>query len=313
MSQAFHPPANHRGTTPRVAVIVLAWNSADCITRCLASVQASTIPLDIIVIDNDSHDTTKKVVTKSFPTVTYRNSGDNLGYAGGNNIGIELALQRHADFVLLLNPDAYVAPDCVERLVSYMQAHPQVGLASPKIYYADSDTIWFAGADINWSRGTSAHIGQGRQDGPEFSHDKLMPRANGCAMLLRASAMETTGLLDEQYFLYFEETEFSVRCAKHGYKAAFVAGAHCWHAVSSSTGGYFTPLYQYYTTRNRLLFMRQHGPGHRLRFALWQPVAICQKLYRTLRCRPRQLVPISRAVAKAYIDFMRGRFGRQRV
>jgi GT2 family glycosyltransferase len=296
--------------SPSVVAIVVAWNSADCIARCLASLEASQFKVKTIVIDNDSHDETAAVVGQ-FPDVTYHNTQANLGYAGGNNVGIKQAMAAGADYVFILNPDAYVATDCIGTMVAAMEADQTIAAASPKIYYADSDTVWFAGATLDWRNGTSAHIGQGMQDTGQFDQDIDLSRANGCAMLVRTSALPAVGLLDEQYFLYYEETDWSVRFTNAGYTLRYIAAAHCYHAASQSTGGYFAPLYQYYTTRNSLLFMRTHHADGWPLFVMRHLGLSVQKLYRTARNRPRNVLRVARAIGKGYGDYARGRFGRQ--
>lgn len=299
-------------TKPSVAVIVLAWNSSDCIVRCLTSLQTSTYPINVYVIDNASTDNTKDVVRR-FKKVAYRNSGSNLGYAGGNNVGLAIAQEHGYDYAFLVNPDAYVAPDCIQKLVAAMESDSSIGLASPKIYYADSNTIWFAGASLDPKTGLSPHIGQGEPDGPAYDQDQEVPRANGCALLVRMPALQRVGMLDERYFLYFEEIDWSLRFAKAGYRNFYVASAHAWHAASSSTGGYYTPLYQYYTTRNGLLCMREHSTASWWAFICRHLVSSGQRMYRTLRNRPRNFVKVTRAIGKGYVDFTRKRFGMQKI
>lgn len=296
--------------TSNIFVVIVAWNSADCIARCLESVQASTVPVHTIVIDNDSHDTTEQVV-RGFADVTYHNTHENLGYAGGCNVGLKLAQDLDASHTLILNPDAYIAADCIEKLLHAMQKDPKIGLASPKIYYADSDTIWFAGATLDLTTGSSPHIGQGEKDSALYAKDCGLPRANGCAMLVNMRALPSTGFMDDRYFLYFEETDWSLRFTQAGYTIRFVAASHCWHAASTSTGGFFTPLYQYYTTRNSLYLIRRFGSGSWPRFVVRHLRTSFGRLRNVIRNRPKNTFAVLRAIFLGYWDYSRQRMGRR--
>jgi GT2 family glycosyltransferase len=303
------PRGQEKQKYPRVSAIIVAWKSADCIGRCIESLQASVVPLDIIVIDNDSPDDVKGAVAK-YPEVTYKNSGDNIGYAAGNNLGLKIAEKSNANYFFILNPDAYIDKNCVKNLLDVLQKDPGLGMACPKTYYADSDTIWFAGATLDMKTGTSPHIGQGQKDGPAFSKDHDLPRANGCAMLLSKEALRKVGHMEEKYFLYFEEIDWSLRFEQAGYRMRFVAEAHVWHAASTSSGGFFTPLYQYYTTRNSLDLVRRFGEGSWAVFAIKHVGQSFKRLINVAQNRPKMVPAVVSAIALGYLDYMRGRFGR---
>lgn len=297
-------------TKPTISAIVVGWMSADCIERCLTSLQASTVPLDIIVVDNHSPDATGEKA-KTFKDITYVDSGDNIGYAGGINVGLAIAEQHQAAYSFVINPDAYIAPDCVEKLLDVMEKDPKIGMASPKIYYADSDKIWFAGATLDLNKGISPHIGQGQSDGPAFAKNQDIVRSSGCAMLVRMSAVAKIGYMYDEYFLYFEEVDWSLQFAKRGYRIVFVADSHCWHAASSSTGGFFTPLYQYYNTRNSLRLFRRFGQGSWTAFVLRHLLSSFKRLYNVLRNRPRNTYKVLRGIILGYKDYALGRLGRR--
>ncbi|HEX8762524.1 MAG TPA: glycosyltransferase family 2 protein [Candidatus Saccharimonadales bacterium] len=299
---------------PRISAIVVGYKSRDCIARCIESLQKSTIPLDIIVVNNivvNARDPQSvEDIVAHFKDVTCHNTGDNLGYAGGVNVGLRLAQDHKADYVFIMNPDAYIAPDCVARLLASVQKNPEIGIASPKTYYANSNTIWFAGATLDLKNGTSPHIGQGQKDGPEFSKNHDMPRANGCAMFIPVDALQKVGPMEDKYFLYFEEIDWSLRFHKAGYRIRFVADAHVWHAASTSTGGFFTPLYQYYTTRNSLAVFRQFGESPWPAFLARHIIQSCKRLLNIARNQPRNIPGVTGAIILGYFDYTRGRFGR---
>lgn len=303
------PRGDGKQKQPLICAIIVAWKSADCIGRCIQSLQKSSVPLDIIAVDNASTDNVADVIAR-YPDVTYVNSGDNIGYAAGNNVGLKIAQKRNADYFFIINPDAYIAPDCIQTMLDVMQKSPDIGMTCPKTYYADSDTIWFAGATLNMKTGTSPHIGQGQKDGPEFSKDSDLPRANGCAMLLSKEALQKVGLMEGKYFLYFEEIDWSIRFKQAGYRIRLVAGAHAWHAASTSTGGFFTPLYQYYTTRNSLDLIRRFGEGSWPAFVMRHILQSFKRLFNVAKNRPKNVPAVAGAIALGYLDYIRGRFGR---
>lgn len=253
---------------PSVVAVVVTWNSAKFIAECLESLLNSRHSVQVIVIDNDSKDDTVRTIQERYPQITIVASGSNLGYAGGNNLGIRLGLDRDADYLFVLNPDANIDRESIGRLVQRMEDDPGLAIASPMIYFSGSDIIWYAGSIIDWKTGRTPHQGAGEKDEGAYDAVTLTDRASGCAMLVRSSLIREVGFLDERYFLYYEEADWSVRFSKSGYRIGFVPLAKVWHAISSSTGGYEGTIYQYYMLRNQLLFMKKHSTGSFTTFLL---------------------------------------------
>lgn len=180
------------------------------------------------------------------------------------------------------------------------------------IYHDGTQNVWFGGSQIVWRNG--ATLQPGGKDVGQFDHLRYTDRANGCAMLVRASAIDNIGLMDERFFLYYEETDWSVSFAKAGYKIGFEPKAKVRHKTSSSTGGFTGPLYQYYTTRNKLLFIGKQRPGMLLSVLAFSMVDSILKLNDIRKkTSPKHARLIARAIAKGYLDFMLGRFGKQRI
>jgi len=291
---------------PKVVSIVLTWNAADFVCQALDSLQKSSFPTEILVIDNDSADATRDVVTANFPDVKLINTGENLGYAGGNNFGIEVALEENPDYIFILNPDAFVDANCLATLVQRMESERSVAAVSPIIYNAESRQPWFAGSWIRWRTGETVQIST------IDAKQKYTERINGCAVLVRANAIQKTGLMDARYFLYYEESDWSVRFTARGYKNGLEPNAVAWHNVSSSTGGGLSPLYQYYMARNRLLFVKKHRPNFlpivmfsSLHIAYHDIILISKRsgLANAIRC--------AKAMMRGQMDFFFGRFGRR--
>src|SRR3569623_1328721 len=297
--------------TGRVGVVVLTWNSAAVIGDCISSVLASKLPLKVCVVDNGSTDGTPELVASSFPQVELIQTGENLGYAGGNNVGLAELLSRGVEYVFVLNPDAIVEPDTVGRLLERADADAELAAVSPVITYRDSDRIWYGGSEINWRTGETPHSGEGRVLG-SVPVGKFTARFCGCAALLRSSALARVGLFDERFFLYFEDTELSVRLGKAGFKIGVESSAVCRHANSTSTGGGRSGVYQYYMPRNRLMLLEEHTGttvpallAVRLAYSLKELVIVFRKYGAEAA---RDLVGAHLA---AYRDYSKGRFGRR--
>jgi hypothetical protein len=248
-----------------VTVIVLHWNGLADTLECLESLADLDYPAyGVAVVDNGSDDGVGAAVRERFPTVTVLENGQNLGYAGGNNVGLEYALAQGADYALLLNNDTQVAPDFVRRLVDAAEGDPLIGMAGPTIYYyGQPNVIWSAGGRIDWQRGSTRMVGLDEPDeGQCGTEPRRIDFVTGCALLVRRAVMERVGLLDERFFAYYEETEWCVRAGRAGFKIVHVPSARIWHKISPAARA-DSPLVHYYMTRNRLLFLRLAKAGMR--------------------------------------------------
>jgi GT2 family glycosyltransferase len=270
----------------------------------------------VVVVDSASADGTVEFVRASYPEAEVHASPVNLGYSGGNNVGIRSAIAHGAHYVLIINPDGMVADDMVERLVAAMEHDPLVGMVSPKVLYAagsePSRRIWYAGATIEWERGRSPHIGFQEQDNGQYDVPRETGRPCGGTMLLRASALDKVGLIDERYFLYFEEVDWAVRFREAGYRIWYEPRAICWHNVSSSVGFEGNALYWYYMTRNNLLFMSKFGRQHWRSFRryLWRSQSwpnLKEWITHPDSVGRRRIY----ATLKGYVDFALKRFGQR--
>ena len=254
-------PASH-GAMPPVSIVVLNWNGRDDTLACLASLQHLTYPnFRVHVVDNGSSDDSVSAIRRQHPEVDIVQTGANLGFAGGNNVGIRRALEAGAVYMLLLNNDTVVDPGLLEAFVAAAQRHPDAAAFSGKIYFFDHPRrVWYAGARWDSHRTSFLQIGEGIEDaGQAFSEGEETAYACGCAFFVSAKKLGEVGLLDEDFFLYFEETDWCYRARRRGYPSRFVPEARLWHKVSVSFGGERSPLALYFLTRNRLLWARRHG------------------------------------------------------
>lgn len=247
---------------PSISIIVLNWNGRDDTLACLESVERISYPnFQVIVVDNGSADNSVAAIRAAFPEFELIETGANLGFAGGNNVGIKRALELGTDYVLLLNNDTEVDPGMLDAFVAAAKRFPGAGVFSGKIYYhAEPGRIWYAGSQWNAKAAHFEQIGKGKlDDGTTYSAVCETDTAIGCAFFMPAERLREIGLLDEDFFLCLEETDWCYRAKEAGYPSIFVPDAKLWHKVSVSFGGEGSPLALYFITRNRLLWARRHA------------------------------------------------------
>lgn len=247
---------------PKVSVVILNWNGKQDTLECLDSVQKIDYPnYDVVVVDNGSTDDSVNAITKKYPDITLIKTGSNLGYAGGNNVGIRLALDHDADFILVLNNDTIVSPDLLSAFVTAKDLLPANSVLGAKIFFYDKpDTLWFAGGRWNSESNSFEHLGSGQTDSAEFNRFAEVDYVTGCALFASAATFKEVGLLNESFFLTYEETDWCYRARAKGHKCIFVPEAKLWHKVSSSFGGADSPLVGYFMQRNKLLWVKKHLP-----------------------------------------------------
>lgn len=293
-----------------VYVAIPNWNGGALLRQCVESLLGCEPPVEVVIVDNGSRDGSLDRV-RAEPGVHVLELGDNQGFVGAANAGLAFARERGAELCLLLNSDAFVAPDCIARLAAALSAEPDAVAAGPTIYYADRPrVIWSAGGTIDWRRGTSRMIGMDETDVGQFGDQpRRVPFVTGCALLVRLDAFVREGGLDPRFFAYWEEVEWCVRCARHGGQVLHVPAAQAWHHLAPAARE-ASPLVHYYMTRNRLLFLRTAGAP----LSAWVRALIVDDLRTlvswTLRPKWRGKRAQRDAVARALLDFAGGRFGR---
>lgn len=253
------------GIQPKVGTVLVNWNGLEDTLECLDALGATGYPnLSVFVVDNGSTDGSVEALGAR-PDVQLIALGENLGKAGGDRRGIEAALAEGCDYVLLLNSDTILAPDMLSKLLAVTEADRSVGIVGPKIFYADApSTIWFAGGTVQRVRGDALHIGMHQHDDGRFDRMQEVDYITSCAMLVRRDVFDQVGTIDEEYFIYFDETDFCLRAAEHGWRVVFVPDARLWHKVSS-TMGIDSSGYWFRYMRSRILFIRKRFPrGRRL-------------------------------------------------
>ncbi|RZK99121.1 MAG: glycosyltransferase family 2 protein [Hymenobacter sp.] len=254
---------------PLVSVISVNYNQAQLTCDMVASLLRTTYPrLEIIVVDNASPTDNPDLITQQYPQVKLIKSAQNLGFAGGNNLGIA---EAKGEYLLFLNNDTEVDPGFLEPLVQLFQQNPQVGIASPKIiFHGTENIIQYAGSlGVNSWTGRSVTVGMGETDHGQYNQSHPTQLADGAAMMVPRRVIEAVGVMPEVYFLYYEELDWCELIKRAGYTCHYVAEATIYHKESMSVGK-SSVLKTYYMNRNRLLYIRRNCQG----WARWTSTAV---------------------------------------
>jgi GT2 family glycosyltransferase len=220
--------------------------------------------LGIIVVDNGSQDGSPDAVQRNFPRVDLVRLSRNRGFAGGYNRGIERALARGGDSILIINNDTVADRRMVEKLVENLQ--PGTGMVFPKIYYHDDPRrIWSVGARRQPLTLEMTDQATGQLDRGQWDRIQERDYATGCALLVQREVFEKVGLFDERYFAYYEDMDFSFRVREAGWRIILVPEARLWHKVARTSGGLDSPRERYLMAKGSVLFFSSHG-GRRLFF-----------------------------------------------
>jgi hypothetical protein len=287
-----------------VSIIILNWNNHEDTIECVEScLKLDYSPYEIVIVDNASKDDSENILRKAFPCLKLIQTGANLGYAGGNNAGIRYALEKGSDFIWLLNNDTAVTPQALSVLVAHAETDPAIGMVGSKILsYSDPSLLLSAGGTVNMRTGITEHLGFGCTDRGQFDKPMDTEYLTGCSLLVKRRVIENIGLMNEAYFLYFEETEWCVKAAKKGYKLRYAPESVVYHKESVSVRK-IKGLMFYYLTRNRLYFIQQNGTKVQWgkRFA--------SDLYTFLGCLKRKETLAARCILKAYRHWLGGHMG----
>lgn len=246
---------------PELTIVLLNWNGYDDTKHCLESIYTKTdVFFNVVLIDNGSIDNSVSKIRSLFPELKIIELPENIGYAAGNNVGLRFAVEQNSEAVLLLNNDTILSENCLYEMLKCLNENPQVGAVVPKIYYQhDPNLIWYAGGEICWWKLSVRHFGFRQKDNGQWDHPKSITFATGCALLLKPSAVSQIGYLDESFYSYFEDVDFSLRLVRAGFKIQFCPSALLWHKVGAGTKSEtYSPYYLYYQTRNRIRGFCRH-------------------------------------------------------
>jgi GT2 family glycosyltransferase len=255
----------------QIAIVVVHFNSDEETKDCLNSlkrIEQKGFQVQVVVVDNGSKLPLEIPAHELAKNVTIIRSDANLGFTAGNNWGIQYAFEHFpTDYVLLLNNDTTVEKHFLNHLFACLKDE-SVGMVVPKIYFTAgrefhhdqyrSDergkVIWYGGGSVDWQHFVAFHRGVDEVDRGQFDHQTQTDFATGCCVLIPRTIIEKVGVLDQKYFLYLEDVDWSLRVRAAGYKIRFCPEAVVWHKNAGSSGGSGSRLHQYYQTRNRLFF-----------------------------------------------------------
>lgn len=249
-----------QGQPKRVAAIVLNFDGKDLTLQALESVRRLTYPAyDVVVVDNGSTDGSPEAVAAAFPDVELVRTEENLGPAGGYNLGMVWAMERGYDYLLILNNDVEVHPEMLTELVRAAESDPAIGCVGPKTYFfSDRRRLASAGGVIRFKESVTRERGQGALDQGQYDRDQEVAYVNGCGMLIRRQAIEAAGLWDPVFFLSVEDADWCMRARRRGFRCHFAHRAILYHMVSDTTGVY-TPAKTFQTGRSSAIFVRRYA------------------------------------------------------
>jgi GT2 family glycosyltransferase len=276
------------------------------VLECFESLEhLDYINCQAVLVDNHSVDNTVELVRKRFPAIPIIENSHNLGFAEGNNVGIRYALDNGADYIFLLNDDTVAAPDAISLLVERGEQDSTIGMLGSSVVSYYNHTKEFLGAFVDWSRGLTYQI--------EYSPNGMgnADHVAGCALMIKAHVAREVGLLDPNYFCYFEDSDWGVRCNRAGYQVVTIFDSKIYHKGTPDVSAHESPSLLFYYRRNQSLFMRKFVRGRRWVFFLSQYTLQCltQFEYYEQISEPTK----ADAVISGYWAGMWGRYGASRV
>ncbi len=274
-----------------IHAIILNYKKKDLTIECINSLKKckllSDLKLHLLIVDNDSGDGIERAVRTTYTDVEFLQTGANLGYTGGNNAGIRWLLEKNeeiqpeivpqqkteSNYILILNNDTYFHENFLIELASAAKHHSKAGIIAPKIYFThdslpnpiydqnkqeytlkeNEEVIWFAGGKFDWDNIIGSHRGVDQVDHNQFNQEEQIEYATGCALLIPFSVIKKANGFDQKYFMYYEDVDLNTRIKKLGYEIWYAPRAIMWHSNAKSSG-VGSPLQDYFSTRNRLLF-----------------------------------------------------------
>jgi GT2 family glycosyltransferase len=253
----------------KTAIIIVHFKGEDDTINCISSFYDNLNNQQIpIVIANCSSELFEKKIKNRFPRVHVIHNTQNIGVSAANNQGLKLALELGCNFFILLNNDTIVQPALFTKLTQFLISDKNTGVVSPKIYFAKGyefhkdkyntsqlgKVFWYAGGLIDWDNVYAHHKGVDDVDLGQYDKSTNTEFATGCCMAIKKTVIDKIGFLDENYFLYYEDVDYSIRAKNSGFGVKYFPGVHVWHKNASASGIPGSSIHRYYQTRNRLYF-----------------------------------------------------------
>jgi len=287
---------------PKVFIVILNYNGGNFIKKCLASVFKNDYPnFEMVVVDNHSTDGSLEMAKSNFSKADFIRNEENLGFATGSNIGIRFSLERMADYVCLLNNDAEIEKDFIGKLVEVMEKptgkEKKIGIASPIIFNGENKQVWFSKGKINWLTMKATH--STKIETKDFYESEFI---TGCAMMVKADVFNEIGLLDEDFFLYWEDVDFSYRAKKAGFRTVVVTASWAYHFEKSESN---RENKIYWLVVSGLIFFKKNTP---LFLRPWLLIYLFGRKIKNHLDIIFGINKFSRIVNKAYKDFKNAKF-----
>ncbi len=289
---------------PKVFIVVLNYNGGNELRQCLDSVyRLNYSNLEVIVVDNNSADNSFERARKRFDRFHFIKNSRNLGFSAGNNVAIKWALEKGAEYIFLLNNDAIVEKNALSNLIEIAEKEKQIGIVSPIIYNKSGSKVWFLGGKINWWKMRTEHWqkakpnrNKNKKTDNKNSHLRKTEYITGCAMLIKRKVFAEIGLLDEDFFLYYEDADFSLRAKRNGFGLGVVESAKVFHSEKSSENAQKI----YWLVLSGILFFRKNA------LCYWRPYLGIYLFLRKLKNKYNLLKnpndKIALLIQKAYQD-----------
>ena len=284
-----------------LSIIVLNWNEKEMTEECLNSlINQVDDNSEIIVVDNGSTDGSVNYLRKKFEKIIIIESKNNLGYSGGNNLGVE---KSKGEYILILNNDLILDENSIKEIIKNKDNADILGFKN--YYYDQKNIIWAIGSKVNKLLMKASLVFKGIEDKGQLDNEEV-EQIVGSAMLINRKVIDKIGFLDEKYFCYYEETEWQTRAIDKGFTISWIPSAKLWHKVAFSTGGGRTPLSAYYLVRNRAYFIKEHSKHKLIAYIYWLLEIAMRISYGLLKDRK-----YSKMAFLGMIDFMKGVKGKR--
>lgn len=279
--------------SPKVFVVVLNYNGRDVLDQCLSGLFRQDYPnFSVILVDNASTDGSLEAAKKKFSRGVFIKNETNLGFSAGNNVGIRFSLERGAQYVFLLNNDTEIPESFLTDMVTNMESRSALGIASPIVLAGKAEEVWFSGGKIDWWRMKTIHF-------RDFFEEKFRSSEfiSGCAMVVKREVFLKAGLLDEEFFLYWEDADFSFRAARAGFERGVFSDVKIRHFEKSEKK---KPQKVYWLVVSGLLFFKKNSSFWRKK---WVGFYVFLRRIKNWRDARKSGDEICLKVKKAYADF----------
>lgn len=303
---------------PNVAIVILNHNGFKDTKACLLSLnKIAYSSFKVYLVENGSSDNSVikiqnflRMKKLGYP-LEFIVAKNNLGFAGGNNLGVKKAVKDDFSYILLLNNDTEVKPDFLDRLIESAEQNPKAGIFGPKImYHSQPNKIWFGGGKFSWfGGGKHLRFNEEEKTNNLTQEPKIVDWITGCCMLIKDKVIKKIGLMREEYFLYYEDTDYNLRARKAGFYSLYIPSSVIYHKVSSFTKTLGNPTIWYYHFRNALYLANHNAPFFLGKIAIhfWAGYKLIKQMFKYLIPSKRES---ARAIIKGIRDFYKGKMGK---